>query len=309
MKVEAKFQFSSKGVSYVGGEVYNVDPDTYKEFKDSFRIIEDIPVAPDVEDVEANYEQLLERVELVVPVYGQHYYLDKLLKSVPNAYRVWLIDDASPQEDTKKYMQKVGDLYQNVRYRTNPKNKGFAYSVNRGVRMTNSEYVCILNSDVEFVKDPIPDCIEKMDADKDIGVMGIRLLYEDNTLQHGGVVINWDKGGHPDHRWQGVNGFEPKTKVYEETFGVTAAFWMVRRDVWNELGGLSYEYGRGYYEDPDFVCRLRQAGYKAMYNGNVWAYHYGNKSFQNSDYTYDKNKAKYKKFLERNLDYLKKEWK
>lgn len=251
----------------------------------------------------------LNELTCVIPVYGQEYYLDKCLRSLQGINTI-IVDDCSPEVGTRKYLELATELFPNVTLYRNKENRGFAKTVNKGMSHVETEFACILNSDIEFYHGAVSvldDCVKKFRSTQNVGIMGIRLLYEDDTLQHGGVFIDWsDRNGNPRHRYQESYGFDEEFCKYEETFGVTGACMILRKSLFYEAGKLPAVYGRGYYEDSEFTVKVRQLGYKVMYNGEVWAYHYGHRSFMAINHDYDtKNYNNFRKFQERNLEQLK----
>jgi GT2 family glycosyltransferase len=227
---------------------------------------------------------MISNLSVVIPVYGQYELLDKLLKSisihVPKK-KIIIVDDNSEDEDTKKYLREKCKSY---RVYMKPENSGFADSVNFGVSKVNTKYVAILNSDVEIPKDqdPFNSCVDYMEADPSIGLCGIKLVMDGGVVQHAGVYMDWSterprhRGGRDSEVWN-VAEFVPF---------VTAAFWVLPKSVYYDIGGLPVVYGRGYFEDADFCVQLRGMGKKILYNGKTWAWHWAHKSFAAISYPY-----------------------
>lgn len=241
---------------------------------------------------------------IVIPVYTAEDYLDKCIKSIPKKYQIIIVDDCSPKQSTQDYLDSIDRP--NVKVYKRKTNQGFAKTVNYGVSKVKTEFVLILNSDVKFTSGKcINSCLSLLKDDDLIGVVGTKLLYGDNTIQHAGMGMNWeDRGGNTITRGQGEPNIVYST--VEEVLFVTGAFLMLRKKVFNEVGKLPTCYGRGYYEDPEFCVKIRQHGYKVIYNGDVWAYHYANKSFQSSNLS-TQSEENFKRFQLRNL-YILREW-
>lgn len=225
------------------------------------------------------------KLTVIVPIYGQSFFVERLFHSLPHLKpQVVLVDDKSPNEETREALEVI-DLYDGFDVVYNEKNLGFARTCNVGANHANTKYLCFVNSDIEIPPSQqhlFDDCISRMETDEEIGVMGVRLLFSQHTLQHGGVKFDWEHL-RPEHRWKGEDGFNPKYCQIEGVDFVTGAFLFVRKDVFDEVGGFPEIYGRGYYEDTELITNIRKLGYKIVYNGLVWAYHYHNRTFAHLD--------------------------
>ena len=126
------------------------------------------------------------------------------------------------------------------------------------------------------------DCIEEMlgyCSRSDVGIVGARLYYEDDTIQHAGVVIGF--GGIAGHCFvqqpRGNTGYCHRIICAQDYSAVTAACMMVKRSVFDEVGGLTEELAVA-FNDIDFCMKVRQKGYLVVYNPYAELYHYESKS-------------------------------
>ena len=114
---------------------------------------------------------------------------------------------------------------------------------------------------------------------KDVGAVGARLYYEDDTIQHAGVVIGF--GGIAGHCFvqqkRGTTGYCHRIICAQDYSAVTAACMMVKRSAFDAVGGLSEELAVA-FNDIDFCMKLRKAGYLIVYNPYAELYHYESKS-------------------------------
>ena len=137
---------------------------------------------------------------------------------------------------------------------------------NAAVAGSRGEVVCLLNDDVEVLS---PDWLEELVSyaiQPDVGAVGARLWYPDGTLQHGGVIIGiGGVAGHAHPRLaKGDPGYFGRGLLQQELSAVTGACLMVRRAVFDEVGGLDEQIAVA-FNDIDFCLRLRAAGYR-----NIW---------------------------------------
>lgn len=150
---------------------------------------------------------------------------------------------------------------------------------NFGAQYAKGEYLLLLNNDTEIIN---PDCLEELLGycmRQDVGAVGARLYYEDDTIQHAGVVIGF--GGIAGHCFvmqpRGTTGYCHRIICAQDYSAVTAACMMVKRTAFDEVGGLTEELAVA-FNDIDFCLKLRRAGYLIVYNPYAELYHYESKS-------------------------------
>lgn len=157
----------------------------------------------------------------------------------------------------------------------------FNYSAinNYGASFAKGEYLLLLNNDTEIIN---PDCLEELLGycmRKDVGAVGARLYYEDDTIQHAGVVIGF--GGIAGHCFvqqkRGTTGYCHRIICAQDYSAVTAACMMVKKSAFDAVGGLSEELAVA-FNDIDFCMKLRKAEYLIVYNPYAELYHYESKS-------------------------------
>ena len=156
-------------------------------------------------------------------------------------------------------------------------NAGFSGANNAAVSVARGRRVLLLNSDV------IPDrpgWLGKMsafyDATPDIGALGPKLLYEDDSLQHAGLYFYRMPGSRlwgNQHYYKGLHRSFPAVNVARTVPAVTAACMMVDRDLYEQAGGLSHAYVQGGYEDSDLCLRLMDLGRQNWYMPGAELYH------------------------------------
>ena len=160
-------------------------------------------------------------------------------------------------------------------------NKKAIYSAinNYGAAFAKGEYLLLLNNDTEIINE---DCLEELLGycmRSDVGAVGARMYYEDDTIQHAGVVIGF--GGIAGHCFvlqpRGTTGYCHRIICAQDYSAVTAACMMVKREAFDKVGGLTEELAVA-FNDIDFCMKLREAGYLIVYNPYAELYHYESKS-------------------------------
>lgn len=158
---------------------------------------------------------------------------------------------------------------------------GFNYSKinNFGVKYTKGDYVLLLNNDTAIINE---ECIWEMLSvcmREDVGVVGARLYYGDNTIQHAGVVVGF--GGMAGHAFIGESrydlGYMGRIICTQDYSAVTAACLMTKKSVYEAVGGLTAEFVVA-FNDIDYCLKVRETGKLVVYNPMAELYHYESKS-------------------------------
>lgn len=190
-----------------------------------------------------------------------------------------VIENNSEKPETWTYYQEVQKKYPQVQVVVWKDIFNYSAINNFGAGFARGEYLLLLNNDVEIIN---PDCIEELlgyAQRPDVGITGAKLFYQDDTIQHAGVVVGL--GGVAGHCFPGVArdsaGYMGRDLYAQNYSAVTAACMMVRRSVFEEVGGFE-EKLRVAFNDVDFCLRVGQAGYKIVYNPYAQLYHYESKS-------------------------------
>ncbi len=200
-------------------------------------------------------------------------------RSTYRNYEFIIIENNSEKEETFAYYRKLEAKKDKVRVVY--WKEGFNYSAinNFGAQYARGDYLLLLNNDTEIIN---PDCLEELlgyGMRPDVGAVGARLYYEDDTIQHAGVVVGF--GGIAGHCFvqqpRGSTGYCHRIICAQDYSAVTAACMLVDRKAFQEVGGLSPELAVA-FNDIDFCLKLRQAGYLIVYNPYAELYHYESKS-------------------------------
>ena len=167
-----------------------------------------------------------------------------------------------------------------ARIRTVTYEGGFNYSKinNFGASCAKGEYLFLLNNDTEALSDVVTELMGYC-MRPDVGIVGARLYYGDNTIQHAGVILGW--GGVAGHAFvnqkRGAERLLNRIAVQQNYSAVTAACMMVDRNAFDAAGGLSEDLAVA-FNDIDFCLKVGKAGYRVVYNPYAEMYHYESKS-------------------------------
>lgn len=209
---------------------------------------------------------------LVVPVFGRVDLTSRLLSSLAHCptdlpYEVVVVDDASADGGaTQSHLAACGG----VTVVTNPENLGYLRSVNAGVAASTGAFVVLLNNDVEVRSGWIDAMLDEF-ADPTVGAVGPRMLRPDGTVGEAGSIMWSDGSGYQYGRGQHPESFHvlyPRDVDY-----CSAACLVVRRELWNRLGGYDARYAPAYYEDADLCFGIREQGYRVRYRPDAVVVH------------------------------------
>lgn len=217
-------------------------------------------------------------ISIIIPVKDQIPYLDKCLASLEKIQdvlcEVIIVNDGS-NDETVHYLNRFSQL--NVIHST--QSEGFISACHKGAKKAIGRFLLFLNSDTELI-DPLSfrkmlDCFK---YNKNVGVVGARLLLENNTIQHASLIFDTKQMNYT-HRYYGRDMNDPVVCVNETVDVVTGACFLTPRDLWSKIGGFDRIYGQGYFEDTDYCLRAKELGYSTIYCGEALLYHYQSKSF------------------------------
>ncbi len=168
-------------------------------------------------------------------------------------------------------------------------NFGYSAANNAAAAMARSDRLLFLNSDV------IPDrpgwmtiLAEALDAHPGVGAVGAKLLFEDESLQHAGLYFARDSRGRwlNRHFYKGLPRDFAPARIERDVPGLTGACLMVRRHLFERVGGFTEDYIIGDYEDSDLCLKINEAGFRVRYVPSAELYHLERKSIeQHTGYT------------------------
>jgi len=138
---------------------------------------------------------------------------------------------------------------------------------NHAVANTQSDYVLFLNNDIEVISSDWLDTMLRQAVRPEVGAVGAMLYYPDKTMQHAGVVIGaGGVAGHAHHRLPaGHPGYFGRAALALEVSSVTAACLLMRRRVFEEVGGFDAQHLAVAFNDVDLCLKVRRLGYKVIF--------------------------------------------
>jgi GT2 family glycosyltransferase/glycosyltransferase involved in cell wall biosynthesis/predicted nucleic acid-binding Zn-ribbon protein len=200
---------------------------------------------------------------IIIPVYNHIEETLNCLKSIGMAdiktpFEIILIDDNSTDE--------TQEIFKNCRalsYISNSENLGFLKSCNHAAQFAHGKYIVLLNNDTIVMPNWLESLIETAEKNSGTGLVGSKLVYPDGRLQEAGGLMWHDASGINFGRDD--DPFKPQYNYMREADYCSAASICVPIAVWKEVDGFDELFSPAYYEDTDLAFRLRDKGYKVLY--------------------------------------------
>ena len=202
-----------------------------------------------------------------------------LEKTSYNNYEIIIVENNSVSSEIQSYYEQIKNHKKISIVRWS--GKGFNYPAinNFGAKHSSGKYLILLNNDTEILSE---DWIQEMlmfAQRQDIGAVGAKLYYPDDTIQHAGIGIGLlTLAGHYHRNFPRKHpGYMGRLIYAHNVSAVTAACMMIPRHVWDEVGGLDESFAVA-FNDVDLCMRIRKAGYLIVWTPYSELYHYESKS-------------------------------
>ena len=200
-------------------------------------------------------------------------------KSSYKNFEVIIVENNSTEKETFEYYEAIAQKHGNIKIVKWEGNFNYSAINNFGVNYAKGEFILLLNNDVEIING---SCLEEMlmfAQRKDIGAVGAKLYYSDDTVQHAGVILGLGGTAGHAHKHFGRShpGYMARASIAQNLSACTAACLMMRRDVFDEVGGLDENFEVA-FNDVDLCMKIRKKGYLVVFTPYAELYHYESKS-------------------------------
>lgn len=188
-------------------------------------------------------------------------------------YEILVVDNNSQESATKRYLKQISK-YDKVRVLSYPEPFNFAAMNNFAARQARGSILGLVNNDIEVIS---PNWLQDMvqhAVRAEVGAVGAQLYYADDTIQHAGVTLGiCGVAGHNFKRQnRGSRGYMSRAQLTQNVAAVTAACLLVRKALYEQVGGLDEEFAVA-LNDVDFCLKLLQIGFRNVYVASAQLYH------------------------------------
>jgi GT2 family glycosyltransferase/glycosyltransferase involved in cell wall biosynthesis len=215
-----------------------------------------------------------EQVEasIIIPVFNQFPFTQACLASLQEHQRterfeVIIVDDCSTDETAQTIPRIPGVVY--IR---NEQNSGFIASCNRGAEKARANCLVFLNNDTLVKPGWLTALLDTFAEEPRAGIVGSKLVYPDGRLQEAGGIIWRDASGWNYGKFDDAE--KPEYNYLREVDYCSAAALAIPKALFNDVGRFDSRYAPAYYEDTDLAFKVRQAGYKVLYQPLSEVIHY-----------------------------------
>ncbi|MEZ0537117.1 glycosyltransferase [Caldicellulosiruptoraceae bacterium PP1] len=223
-------------------------------------------------------------VSIIIPNKDNIKYLEPCINSIINLttyknYEIIICENNSNENKTFEYYNNLSSKYNNIKIIQYKSKFNYSLVNNFAVKYSNGDILLFLNNDIKVISDDWLSNMIEIIMMKDVGIVGAKLLYYDNTIQHIGVVIGM--GGVAGHIGRLKNkyysGHLGNFLVTRNVSAVTGACLMIRKEVFNEVNGFDERFEVA-FNDIDLCLKVREKGYQVVLTPYAELYHYESKT-------------------------------
>jgi len=211
-------------------------------------------------------------VSLIIPIRDQLKTTKKciqsiLLKTDYKNYNFIIVDNQSCKIETQTYFNELQRRYNNIKVIKYDGEFNYSAINNFAVNHCSGSIIGLLNNDVEVISEEWLTEMVSHACRSEIGCVGAKLYYPNNTIQHAGVILGIGSvAGHSHKHYPGDHhGYFSRLKLTQNLSAVTGACLVVRKEVFKAVGGLDEDNLKIAFNDVDFCLKVSAAGYR-----NIW---------------------------------------
>lgn len=223
-------------------------------------------------------------ISIIIPNKDHIDDLDTCLRSIQSKstyrnYEFIIVENNSVEKKTFEYYERIKKNNSNIKVVV--WNGDFNYSAinNFGVQYAEGDYLLFLNNDTEMITENALSEMLGICMRDDVGAVGAKLLYEDDTIQHAGIVIGF--GNYAGHVNTGIRrddyGYMVRARINCNYSAVTAACLLTKKELFNQVDGFDEQFAVA-CNDVDYCLKLRSRNKLIVFNAFSEWYHYESKS-------------------------------
>lgn len=250
--------------SFIHKRVYNYSNDVYLNDEVAFTGTEFLSIKRYNQKASISLPKVASpKVSVIIPTYNQLEHTFNCISSIyENSkfrdYEIIIADDNS-----SKGTHLLEKSFENLVVLKNKTNLGFLKNCNNAASHARGEYIVFLNNDTQIQSGWLEELLFVFENFKQAGIAGSKLVYPNGRLQEAGGIL-WQDGSAMNYG----NGDNPDKEEYnyiKEADYVSGASIMIKKELWEEIGGFDEQYSPAYCEDSDLCMEVRKRGYKVIY--------------------------------------------
>lgn len=210
---------------------------------------------------------------VIIPVFNKVEFtfqcLRSLLREVNFAETEVIVVDNASTDRTRELLAHFRGF---VRVIENEENRGFVDACNQGAEAARGRYLVFLNNDTVVLPGWLEALVETVERDERAGAVGSLFLYPDGRIQEAGAIV-WSNGEAFHYGW-GKSPDDRRFTFAREVDYCSGASLLIRRELFEQLGGFDRRYAPAYYEDTDLCMGVRSLGRRVVYQPASRLYHF-----------------------------------
>jgi GT2 family glycosyltransferase len=259
--------------------------------------------------IKYNISKIQPLVSIIIPTRDYLKYLRVCIEGILTGtsyenFEILILDNESKDKSTLDYFDQLSND-ERIRIIKTPGKFNYSKINNLGVTYAKGELLLFLNNDIEPISDNWLTEMVSHGIRPEIGCVGAKLLYPNDTIQHGGVVLGL--GGLAGHAFKSFpmdhSGYKNRLCLVQNYSAVTAACLLVKKKLFEQVGGFNEENLQVAFNDVDFCLKVREQGFRNLWTPFALLYH-----FESASRGDDLSPKKLKRF-NKEAEYMKKTWK
>lgn len=248
-------------------------------------------------------------VSLIIPTRDGYDILSLCIKSIIEKtsyenYEIIIVDNQTTDAKTLAYFDELTNTYQHIKIIHYDKPFNYSAINNFAVEHANANIIGLINNDVEVISDHWLSEMVQHALRPNIGAVGAKLYYDNNTIQHAGIILGIGGVAGHSHKYfaKDTHGYFSRLKIIQNFSAVTGACLVVKKELYKEVGGLNTENLKIAFNDVDFCLKLQKKGYRNLWTPYVELFHHESVSRGKED-----NEVKRLRF-EQEVNFMKNKW-
>ena len=210
-------------------------------------------------------------------------------------FEILIIENNSTGKEIFAYYRELEAAHENVRVLTWEKEFNYSAINNFGAEHARGEYLLLLNNDIEVKTENWMEEMLSYCQREDVGIVGAKLLFPNEKIQHAGVILGMGPSGTAGHLFYNFPGdqfvYAGRSQTTQNLSAVTAACMMVKKELYQKVGGMDEAFQVA-FNDIDFCLRVRETGKLVVFQAYAELYHH--ESLTRGYETSQKNKKRFK---------------